>query len=53
MYILNERKGTVVEHPQIGKLIGGIAYKVTQEQAMIGKHIIGLVVFDTVSEMVK
>lgn len=49
-YALNVRKGTVVNHPSIGKLQGGVAYPVTDEEANQLKNIINIVVFDSVAE---
>jgi len=47
-WVLNKQKGTTVNHPSVGKLKGGVAYPVTDEQANQLKHIINLIIFDEV-----
>ena len=47
MYALNVKNGTTVNHPEV-KLIGGIAVRVSPELANQLKHIIGVVVFNSV-----
>lgn len=47
-WVLNKQKGTVVNHPVVGKLQGGIAYQITEDEAIMLKHIINLVIFDEV-----
>ena len=47
-WILNKQKGTVINHPKLGKLEGGVAYEVSDEDAGMMKHIINIIVFDDV-----
>ena len=47
-WILNKQKGTMVNHPTVGKIKGGVAYQVTDEQANQMKHIINIIVFDDI-----
>ena len=47
-WALNKNKGTVINHPEIGVLEGGVAYQVTDEQALMLKNVIGIVLFDKV-----
>lgn len=47
-WALNKQKGTVVNHPAVGKLQGGVAYEITDKEALMLKHIINIVVFDEV-----
>ena len=48
MYVLNTKKGTIVNHPSVGKIEGLVAKEITEEQAEQLKHIINLIVFDRV-----
>lgn len=48
MYVLNIKKGTIIQHPAVGKLEGGVAYNVTDEEAQQLKHIINIIVFERV-----
>ena len=47
MYALNVRRGTTIQHPEV-KLIGGIAVRVDEHLANQLKHIINIVIFDSV-----
>ena len=47
MYALNVRRGTTIQHPEV-KLIGAIADKVSDHLANQLKHIINIVVFDSI-----
>jgi protein-tyrosine phosphatase len=47
-WVLNKQKGTVVNHPVVGRLQGGIAYEISEQEANMLKHIINLVIFDEV-----
>ena len=47
MYALNIKKGTTISHPEV-KLPGLIAVRVSPELANQLKHIINVVVFDSV-----
>ena len=47
MYALNVRRGTTINHPEVN-LIGGIAVRVDEHLANQLKHIINVVVFDSV-----
>ena len=47
-WALNKNKGTVINHPEIGALEGGTAYEVSDEQAIMLKHVIGVVIFDKI-----
>ena len=38
-------------HPELGKIEGGVAYKVTDEQAKQVKNIFNIVIFDDVKEL--
>jgi len=49
-FALNKNKGTTINHPEVGKLEGGIAYEVTDEQAIMLKHVIGVIIFDKVEK---
>jgi len=50
-WVLNKQKGSTVNHPTVGKIKGGVAYPVTDEQANQLKHIINLIVFDEVKQI--
>jgi hypothetical protein len=47
-YVLNKQKGTIVNHPSVGRLKGGIAYEITDKEAIMLKHIINLIVFEDI-----
>ena len=47
-YVLNKQKGTTVNHPSVGKLKGGVAYEITDQESVQLKHIINLVMFDDI-----
>lgn len=49
-YALNTQKGSTVNHPLVGKITGGVAVPVTDEEANMIKHIINIVVFDSIAE---
>ena len=49
-YVLNKKKGTIINHPTLGKLEGGVAYCVSDEQANMVKDIINIHIFDRVEE---
>jgi|TARA_Y100000310_G_scaffold140352_1_gene139783 hypothetical protein len=49
-WVLNIQKGTTVNHPSVGKLQGGVAYEITDKEAIMLKHIINLVIFDRVQK---
>jgi hypothetical protein len=47
-WVLNKQKGTVVNHPLVGQLQGGVAYQVDDDVAHMLKNIINLIIFDDV-----
>jgi hypothetical protein len=47
-YALNTKKGTTINHPGVGKIFGGVAIEVTDEEAVSLKNIINIVVFDEI-----
>lgn len=47
-YALNVKKGTIINHPAIGKLVGGVAKEIDDQDAEQLKHIINIVIFDEV-----
>ena len=47
-FVLNKQKGSVINHPTLGKLEGGVAYEVSEEEANMVKHIINIIVFERV-----
>jgi len=47
-FVLNTKKGTMIKHPALGELKGGVAYEFTDEEAMQVKNIINILVFDEV-----
>ena len=47
-YILNVQKGSTINHPSVGRIEGGKAYKVSDEAANQVKNIINVVVFEEV-----
>ena len=49
-YALNIKKGTKINHPVVGELIGGIAIPVKEEDVPQIKNIINIVIFDEVNE---
>jgi len=49
-YALNVQKGSTINHPLVGKIPGGIAVPVTDKEAEMVKHIINVVVFDSIME---
>ena len=49
VYAVNIKKGTTLQNPDIGELKGGVAIPITDKQALIAKHLINVVVFDTVA----
>ena len=53
MYALNIRKGTTIHNDDIGELKGGIAIPITSKQSLIAKHLINVVVFDSVAGISK
>ena len=48
MYVLNVKKGNTINHPSVGKLEGGVAYEVSDKEALMLKNIINIVIFDKV-----
>jgi hypothetical protein len=50
-YALNKNKGTVINHPEVGILEGNIAYEITDEQALMLKNVIGIIIFDKVQKL--
>jgi len=46
-FVLNTQKGSTINHPVL-KMVGGVAYSVTDEQANQLKNIMNVVVFDEV-----
>jgi hypothetical protein len=49
-YALNVNKGSTINHPTIGKLVGGVAMPVTDREAGMVKNIINVVIFESVSK---
>ena len=47
-FVLNKKKGTWINHPSVGKLKGGIAYEIRDDQVEMMKNIINVVIFDEV-----
>jgi hypothetical protein len=47
-WALNTHKGSTINHPSVGKLIGGVAYAVTEKEAQQLKHVMNIVVFDNI-----
>jgi len=47
-YAVNTKKGTVLNNDDLGELQGGIAVFITDKQALVAKHLRGVVVFDKV-----
>ena len=50
-WALNKNKGTAINHPEIGILEGNVAYEVTDEQALMLKNVIGIVIFDKINKL--
>ena len=48
MYALNIKKGTTINHPAVGKLVGGIAVEVDEREANQVKNLYNIVVFEDV-----
>ena len=48
-YALNVKKGTNMHNADIGDLPGGVAVPINDRQALIAKHLVGVVVFDKVA----
>jgi len=48
-YAVNIKKGTTINNADIGELPSGVAVLITERQALIAKHLIGVVVFDSVA----
>ena len=48
-YALNIKKGTKIHNADIGELEGGIAVPIDERQKLIAKHLIGVVVFDSIA----
>ena len=49
-YALNIQKGSTINHPAIGKLEGGVAVEVTDHEANQVKHMINVVIFDSIKK---
>ena len=47
-FVLNVKKGSTINHPAIGKLVGGVAIEVDDKIANQLKNIINVVVFDDI-----
>ena len=47
-YALNTQKGSTINHPLVGRLEGGIAYEVSEQEANQLKNIINVVIFEKV-----
>lgn len=47
-FVLNKQKGSVINHPSLGKLEGGVAYEVSDEDAQSVKGIINIIIFDKI-----
>ena len=47
-FVLNKKKGTIINHPAIGKIEGGVAYEVEDEIANQVKGIYNIVIFDRI-----
>jgi len=47
-FVLNKKKGSTINHPSLGKLEGGKARQVTDEEADMVKGIINIHVFEDV-----
>lgn len=49
-YALNVQKGSTVNHPTVGRIEGGKAIQVSDNEANQLKHIINIVIFDEVKQ---
>jgi len=49
-YVLNIKKGTVINHPKIGRFEGGVAIPIEEEDIPQVKNIINIVIFDEVRD---
>jgi len=49
-YALNVQKGSSVNHPLVGKIEGGIAMPVTDDEANMLKNVINIVIFESIAE---
>lgn len=50
-WVLNTKKGTTINHPQIGKMVGGIAMEIEDKFIPMAKSMYNVVVFDEVKRM--
>lgn len=48
-YALNTQKGTSLHNDDLGDLPAGIAIPISDQQASIARHLVGIVVFDKVA----
>jgi len=49
-YVINKVKGTIVNHPTVGRIEGLKAYKISDDEALMLKNIINLLIFDEIKE---
>jgi len=50
-YALNKKKGTLINHPKYGRLEGGVAIPILDEDVPQLKNIYNIVIFDEVAEI--
>lgn len=50
MYALNTKKGTIVNHPVVGKIKGLWAIPISIEEANMLHHVINIIVFDGIDD---
>jgi len=50
MFALNIKKGSTINHPTIGALVGGIAIEVDEHEANQVKSLINVVIFDEIQK---
>jgi len=47
-FVLNKQKGSIINHPKLGKIEGGVAYEVSDEDALAVRGIINIIIFEKV-----
>jgi len=47
-FAVNKQKGSTVNHPTLGEFRGGVAREVTDDEAVMLKNIINIIIFDEV-----
>jgi len=48
LWAVNTKKGTTIKNPDIGELPGCVAVPISERQALIAKHLIGVKILDRV-----